>query len=624
MKVCDSCRSSYPVEFTTCPKDQTTLRSTTELAAGLVLRNKYELVQKLGAGGMGAVYKARHLAFGEMKALKVIGRHLLEDDAFLSRFRAEAVLARKLQHPNVVRVEDLDATEDGQPFIVMEYVEGTSLRGVIRQEGALPVARALDIARQTCSALAAAHALGILHRDIKPDNILLIPRPDGTEVAKVLDFGLAKVLAGFEGAADQVATSTGMMMGTPHYMAPEQAMGSRAGTVDGRVDLYALGVVLYEMLTGCVPFHSDTPMGVVLQHIQAAPVPPHETAPERRIPSEASALVLRAMEKEPARRFASAEKMHDALSALAATLPPVKISPSAAAQAAAAAPTGVSPRTAPANPPSAVMPTVPVKRAGDAAPVQTEPRPTVRPRPTVKARPDPTPIEEPEGRGGIGVWGWLVAAVLVVGSLAVIKSRKAEVPETVPAEAQAAAAAEQQQQQPTSAAPADAPRNDDDAIRQKVQELIFYSVPLRDARVDVAVANGIVTLNGDAPSPTAQELIGSLASSVTGVRRVFNMVQVASVDEGAASAQAAAAPPETTLAAAPTPAPATVAAAPPPQGRAPNDKVHQLMEQARREIESGNHDAAAKIFEEVLKIDPNEPRAREGLERARSAPPRPR
>src|SRR5258706_2314295 len=134
--------------------------SITDLAPGAVLRGKYEVLQKLGAGGMGAVYKARHLAFGELKAIKVIGHHLTENETFLGRFRSEAVLARRLQHPNIVRVDDLDTTEDGHPFIVMEYVEGESLRGVIRKTGPLGPRRAVDIAAQTCAALAAAHALG--------------------------------------------------------------------------------------------------------------------------------------------------------------------------------------------------------------------------------------------------------------------------------------------------------------------------------------------------------------------------------------------------------------------------------------------------------------------------------
>jgi tRNA A-37 threonylcarbamoyl transferase component Bud32 len=266
---------------------------------------------------MGTVYKARHVAFGEMRAIKVIDSHLIHDDESLARFRGEAVLARKLLHPNVVRVEDLDRTEDGRPFIVMEYVVGRSLRDVLRKERGLVQARAVDIVAQACSALAAAHALGILHRDMKPENMMLVPQPDGGEVVKVLDFGLAKVLEGFEGAGQQVSTQTGMVVGTPEYTSPEQAVPAQGLELDGRSDLYSLGVVLYELLTGHLPFVAETPMGMVLQHLQTTPEPPREAYPERGIPEALSALVMKALEKDREARFASADEMRQALLALA-------------------------------------------------------------------------------------------------------------------------------------------------------------------------------------------------------------------------------------------------------------------------------------------------------------------
>src|SRR5260370_33836230 len=185
----------------------------------MVVRGKYEIQEKLVAGGMATVYLAKHKAFSELRAIKVVSSRNLEDQNFIRRFKTEAVITRKLQHPNAVRVDDLDETEDGRPFIVMEYVQGANLRSAIQNEGPLPVKRAINMAAQAAAALAAAHELGITHRDIKPDNILLIRQPDGSDLVKVLDFGIAKVR---EGAlyirAGYTATQTGLIIGTPQYI----------------------------------------------------------------------------------------------------------------------------------------------------------------------------------------------------------------------------------------------------------------------------------------------------------------------------------------------------------------------------------------------------------------------
>src|SRR5205814_2659588 len=185
---------------------------------------------------------------------------------------------------------------------------------VLQENGSLPVARAFSIARQVALALGAAHDLGIVHRDIKPDNIVLVPQADGSEVVKVLDFGIAKVAdENLDGATSYKPTSTGMVLGTPHYLSPEQAKGKKSSMIDGRADLYPLGVMLYEMLTGELPFKSDTAIEMLLHHIQSAPVPTHLLKPELNIPEPVSQLVMKALEKDPAKRFQTGVEMAAAL-----------------------------------------------------------------------------------------------------------------------------------------------------------------------------------------------------------------------------------------------------------------------------------------------------------------------
>src|SRR5205085_8577147 len=190
MKYCVSCRKSYPTEYETCPKDDTRLQTVYDCQPGMVIRNKYEILERIGIGGMASVYRARHVTFNELCAIKVVGNDLARDPSFLRRFETEAVITRKLRHPSAVRVDDFDCTEDGRPFIVMELVEGRNVRNVVQEEGPLPWRRAVRIARQVAEALGVAHRLGIVHRDIKPDNIILTRDAEGNEIAKVLDFGI--------------------------------------------------------------------------------------------------------------------------------------------------------------------------------------------------------------------------------------------------------------------------------------------------------------------------------------------------------------------------------------------------------------------------------------------------
>jgi len=313
MKHCPVCSHSYPTNFRVCPQDNTALRETNEIEPGMVIRSKYQILERLGGGGMADVYRAKHLAFNEICAIKVVKASYADDTAFNNRFKGEAVLTRKLRHPNAIAVEDYDTTEDGRPYIVMEFVNGPNLRSVIDKEGALSVSRALSISLQVARALAAAHKLGITHRDIKPDNILITQDEQGNEAAKVLDFGIAKVKEGAFTMAAYTATRKGVVVGTPQYMSPEQARGKVGTEIDSRADIYSLGVVIYEMITGKLPFESDTPMGYCLEHLHTVPVPPREFAAALNIPAGLSKLVMKALEKDREKRFSTIDEMIEAL-----------------------------------------------------------------------------------------------------------------------------------------------------------------------------------------------------------------------------------------------------------------------------------------------------------------------
>lgn len=301
MKSCTTCHATYPSHFSVCPRDGTTLVEAGAWAEGMVIRGKYRIVEKVGQGGMGAVYKASHVMFGEMRALKVINPELLGDQLFVKRFMQEAVIARKLDHPNAVRVDDIDESEDGRPFMVMEYIEGESLKSLIQSGGSLPLSRVCSIIKQVAAALDAAHHLGMVHRDIKPANIVLIQTPEG-EQAKVLDFGIAKFKKAHGESSEMTLTGTDVVIGTPQYMSPEQAIGKRGDDLDGRSDIYSLGVVMYQMLAGSLPFKADTTMGLLLAHISSPPKPLLEARPDLEIPPSLAAVVMKCLEKNPAAR----------------------------------------------------------------------------------------------------------------------------------------------------------------------------------------------------------------------------------------------------------------------------------------------------------------------------------
>jgi len=275
-----------------------------DVTLGGLFAGRYEIREVLGRGGMGAVYRATDRQLDEVVALKVLRSEVLgEDPSLVERFKQEIKLARRITHPNVLRTHDFGET-DGVPYISMEYLEGVTLKDLIARKGALPEGVGLRIAKQICQGLEAAHRQGVVHRDIKPQNVLILL--ESGEV-KIMDFGIARVST-VDGASG--LTTAGTVVGTPDYMPPEQAQGE---TADFRSDLYSTGVLLFEMFTGRLPFPGDTPLAVIMGHLQK-PVPrPRSLNPS--LSPEIEALVLRCLEKNPARRYARAGELLSALSA---------------------------------------------------------------------------------------------------------------------------------------------------------------------------------------------------------------------------------------------------------------------------------------------------------------------
>jgi len=305
--------SSAPTEEKNPPN--TLVRSPTDDAKandpliGTEFVGKYLIKQVLGRGGMGVVYLAEHQLMRRKVAIKVLLTRMLDDESSRKRFEQEARIASQLSHPNAVTLHDF-GVESGLPYLVMEYVEGSTLKSLLKKEGALSVARTIALLSQLEGALSQAHRLGIVHRDLKPDNIILANSDSGEEVPKILDFGISKAVQSSEnlGAEDTGLTQTGMVIGTPRYLAPEQARGE---AVDQRSDVYSLGIMTYEMLSGKGPFSEGTVLEVIAQHLHTEPPKLSDVA--KNISPEVTAVVASALAKQPADRPPSVEAFVEAL-----------------------------------------------------------------------------------------------------------------------------------------------------------------------------------------------------------------------------------------------------------------------------------------------------------------------
>src|SRR5918994_1998183 len=295
MKYCPLCGKNYGDETEFCEVDGAILRISgkKDPYLGNVIRGRYQVLSKLGEGGMGTVYLAEQVSVGRKVAIKFLLGNYATDDAFISRFRREARLAASLNHRNIVILYDFDQANDGTLFIVMEYLSGQKLSDVIRRDGPLETSRATRLGLQIADGLDAAHRAGVIHRDIKPDNIM-VDGSNASEEIKLMDFGIARLRD--PGNASQI-TRAGLIVGTPAYMAPEQVDG---GEVSDKTDTYALGVVLYEMLSGSVPFTAATPGAVLIKQMQEIPVPLRKL--RRELPAAVERAVMQALEKEPQKR----------------------------------------------------------------------------------------------------------------------------------------------------------------------------------------------------------------------------------------------------------------------------------------------------------------------------------
>jgi len=357
LKICPQCGREYEMDQRFCANDGSTLRAQNSAGdlVGETIADRYYVLKKLGEGGMGQVYLAEHVRMGRKSAVKVMNPGMVNDADAISRFNREASNASRINHPNVAAIYDFGETKDGLIYLAMEYVEGDALTKIVEQQGALPAARAADITKQAADALNVAHDMGIVHRDLKPDNIMIARNRDSSDCVKVVDFGIAK--AG--NAENQKVTRTGLVVGTPEYMSPEQLAGDK---LDGRSDIYSLALVAFNMLTGRLPFPSETVQESMIMRLTDRPRTLAEMKGDVPWPPELQAVMDRALARDSGSRYQSAaefgrdmvravERMPASASAAelgtmvmgAAAVPPTRIAsaspaPAAARTAAMAAP----------------------------------------------------------------------------------------------------------------------------------------------------------------------------------------------------------------------------------------------------------------------------------------------
>jgi len=313
MKKCPKCGKEYAEDITLCPVDGVALETTGDTLIGQTLANKYRIDERISEGGMGKVYRGTHVLMDKTVAVKVLRPSFAADEKIVARFSREARAASRISHPHALSVTDFGEDEEGRVFLVMEYLQGRTLKEIVRAEGSLNLERIVEIVRQVGGALQAAHDEGVIHRDLKCENIMLI-NTGGADYAKVLDFGIAKIMEP-EGGHDAELTAPNLVIGTPQYMSPEQC--SQSAEIDSRSDLYSLGIIIYEMLSGRVPFSGESPTAIMLKQMQE-PVPSILDL-RKDLPASIAQVVNRALAKEPNQRYQRVEELVEDLT-IAASL----------------------------------------------------------------------------------------------------------------------------------------------------------------------------------------------------------------------------------------------------------------------------------------------------------------
>lgn len=315
MQRCPTCQKQYPKGVEICPLDRTRTVPvvTTPAAPSKRVRlevGNYRLIRKLGEGGMGVVFEAEHNTLQKRVALKMLHSDKVANKQFSARFKREAEISSQIRNPHIVDISDFGQTDQGDLYIVMEFLEGKDLGHYLDARSRLPLQEARHILLQTTSALSAAHKVGIVHRDLKPDNVFLINRNGDSRYVKLLDFGIAKVDQG----TGTALTKAGMLLGTPEYMSPEQCEGK---PVDARSDIYAIGIIAYQLFTGRVPFSDEHFGRVLVMHSSEPPTPPSQWAPS--LPPEVEATIMRCLEKRREARYQTMDELHASIASWGAT-----------------------------------------------------------------------------------------------------------------------------------------------------------------------------------------------------------------------------------------------------------------------------------------------------------------